>query len=183
MSVVRPVPLCHSVCLALILLLAAGCASPARKGSVPPGGEVNLAQAICGLDSSINRDEAAQCAKLALETSIELALEYRAVSPALLQNVLVNSQLRPRGLCFQWADDLDAALAKPGFKTLRIRRAVAFLGKSREHSALVVTALNQPFDQGILLDAWRRSGNLFWCPLRDDNHPWIEVELSPAGTP
>jgi hypothetical protein len=38
-----------------------------------------------------------------------------------------------------------------------------------ENNGLVVTARNQPFDDGIVLDGWRRAGRLFWCPLKEDS--------------
>ncbi len=174
---------CVALLATLACGLAAGCVSPARSVQLAPVASLNLEQALAGLAPTVDRAEAARCAELAFATSLRLAQEYRAVSPALLQNVLVNSHLRPRGLCFQWADDLAAALTEPGFKTLRIRRVVAFLGKAREHSAIVVTAHDQPFEQGILLDAWRQSGLLFWCPIKEDRHPWIEVELIPQAVP
>jgi len=40
----------------------------------------------------------------------------------------------------------------------------------------VVTAKGQPFEQGIVLDAWRYQGRLFWSPLRKDpeHYEWKE---------
>jgi hypothetical protein len=38
-----------------------------------------------------------------------------------------------------------------------------------ESNCLVVTARNQPFQDGIVLDAWRKGGRLFWCPLKKDH--------------
>src|SRR5437899_9510127 len=36
-------------------------------------------------------------------------------------------------------------------------------------SCLVVTAHNQPFEDGIVLDGWRNAGRLFWCALKKDS--------------
>jgi hypothetical protein len=42
---------------------------------------------------------------------------------------------------------------------------------------LVVTARNQPFLDGIVVDGWRRGGRLFWCPLKNDH----EYEVGRRG--
>jgi len=34
---------------------------------------------------------------------------------------------------------------------------------------LVVTARNQPFEDGIVLDGWRKAGRLFWCHVKEDH--------------
>jgi hypothetical protein len=45
----------------------------------------------------------------------------------------------------------------------------AFAGTIDENNCLVVTAHNQPFEDGIVLDGWRRGGRLFWCALKKDS--------------
>jgi hypothetical protein len=109
---------------------------------------------------------------------LELAREYRVVHPAIFHNVLVNIGVRKRGLCFQWADDLSAKLESLHLRTLRLRRGVARLDTRREHSSVVLTAPGQAFDRGIVLDAWRHSGRLFWSGVKEDKYPWIEVEVA-----
>jgi hypothetical protein len=47
-----------------------------------------------------------------------------------------------------------------------------------EHNSVVVTAKGQPFQQGLVLDAWRHSGRLHWTPVIADRYPWEEGELS-----
>ena len=42
----------------------------------------------------------------------------------------------------------------------------------REHNSVVITALSQPFDAGLVLDPWRNSGELFWAAVRQDDYPW-----------
>jgi hypothetical protein len=34
----------------------------------------------------------------------------------------------------------------------------------------VVTAKGQPFEEGIVLDAWRRSGKLYWALVKKDKY-------------
>ncbi len=159
--------------LALGLLLLAGCASTGHRENGP----ADLAGKLRGLGPSVDRHEAALTAETACAYSLELARQYRVVRPALFHNVLVNIGVRQRGLCFQWADDLSAKLQTIHLRTLEIRRGVARLNTRREHSSVVLTAPGQPFEQGIVLDAWRRSGRLYWSDVQEDKYPWIEARL------
>ena len=72
----------------------------------------------------------------------------------------MNLGVRKRGLCFQWADDLTLKLQSLRLRTLQLHRGVARLDTRREHSSVVLTAPGQPFDKGVVLDAWRHSGRL-----------------------
>ena len=115
---------------------------------------------------------------------LQLAIEWHAIRPAWYNNTLINAGIHPRGLSYQWADDLtmkshDAASAQ----TLELHRGVAHLGKPREHSCVVVTtAPGQNFTNGIALDAWHYAGKLHWAIEPQDDYPWKEVNLIPCTT-
>jgi hypothetical protein len=158
---------------AACLVGLAGCVAPHSAGSPA----ADLAARLEGLRPTVAPAEAALAARTAYFYSAELAREYRVVRPAILHNVLVNLGLRKRGLCFQWADDLSAKLQSLQLHTLQLHRGVARLETRREHSSVVLTAPGQPFDEGIVLDAWRHSGRLYWDPVKGDKYPWIEVEV------
>lgn len=156
-------------------LLLAGCASPrAADNSV-----VQLAERLQCLGPTVSPGEAALAAETAHSYSLELARDYRVVRPAIVHNVFVNLGLRQRGLCFQWADDLSAKLESLKLQSLQLHRGVARMETRREHSSVVLTASGQPFNQGVVLDAWRHSGRLYWGDLKKDKYPWIEVEVLP----
>lgn len=161
--------------LALPLFLAAGCVSPGHRSSPPAG----LAECLRQLDPSVDASEAALAAETACSYSAELGREYRVVWPPIWHNFLVNIGLRKRGLCYQWADDLSAKLETLHLCTLELHRGVARLDTPREHSSVVLTAWGQPFDQGIVLDAWRHSGRLYWAGVKQDKYPWIRVVVVP----
>jgi hypothetical protein len=129
---------------------------------------VNLAERLEALSPAVAPAEAMLTAEAACSYSAELATEYRVVRPAILHNILVNVGLRKRGLCFQWADDWSAKLPSLQLHTLQLHRGVARLETRREHSSVVLTASGQPFDQGIVLDAWRHSGRLHWGGVKQD---------------
>lgn len=141
---------------------------------------MNLAARLEALSPLVAPAEAVLAAETACSYSFELAREYRVVRPAIFHNVLVNLGLRRRGLCFQWADDLSAKLESLELRTLQVRRGAARLETRREHSAVVLTAPEQAFDQGIVLDAWRHSGRLYWGPVQGDKYPWIAVRIVAA---
>jgi hypothetical protein len=133
------------------------------------------------LSPSVDQREATLTAGTACAYSLELARQYRVVRPAIWHNVLVNVGVRQRGLCFQWADDLSARLESLHLRTLKVRRGVARLETRREHSSVVLAAPGQAFAEGIVLDAWRHSGRLYWCGVTQDKYPWIEVEIVAEG--
>lgn len=167
------------------LLLAAlcGCASVSSRSTPGQTALVDqdvarLQSDLAGLSPEASADESARLARTAIDRARELARSYRAVRPAWLHNTFVNLGLRARGLCYQWADDLEQALAQLRLSTFEIHRVVARLGTYREHNALVVTGHGRSFREGLILDAWRRSGHLCWGPVSTDHYPW-----SPAGTP
>lgn len=111
-----------------------------------------------------------------------LASSYRVVRPSLFHNFLVNSGFRQRGLCYEWAEDLLAQLQSYNLESLELHWGIARADTTREHNSIVITAVGQPFDQGIVLDPWRRSGRLVWSPVAADRFPWVEGQLtnSPA---
>jgi hypothetical protein len=162
---------------AVCLVGSAGCVSLRPEASPA----ADLAGHLEALSPTVASAEAALAAETACSYSVELAKEYRVVRPAILHNVLVNLGLRKRGLCFQWADDLSAKLQSLQLRTLQLHRGVARLETRREHSSVVLTAPGQPFDEGIVLDAWRHSGRLYWGGVKQDHYPWIEVEVIPDG--
>lgn len=133
-----------------------------------------LGDRIAALGPKVRSDEAQRVAKCAYATAQRLRCNYGAVWPPSFHNFLVNTGLRKRGLCFQWAEDLLAQLDELRVTTLELHWAEAYVGSWKEHNCVVVTAKDQPFRDGILLDCWRHSGRLFWSAVATDNYPWIE---------
>ena len=141
---------------------------------------VALTEKLSSLSAQVNPHEAHLAAEAAVRYPLQLAREWHATPPAVMNNVLINSGIHPRGLCFQWADALTAKLLTLHLQTLELHRGVAHLGTKHEHSCVVFTAPAQPFTNGIALDAWRHCGRLNWSPVLADHYPWKEVELIPS---
>ena len=168
------------VLLFLAALLVAGCTT-VRVPEAKQGAEVMaLAVQLRSLSSAVDAGEAQRAADAAVRYPLELARQWHATPPAVVNNVLINAGLHPQGLCFQWADALTEKLLTLNLRTLELHRGVAHLGTTREHSCVVLTAPGQSFTNGVALDAWRYCGRLHWSLVPRDDFPWKEVALIPS---
>ncbi|THB78261.1 MAG: hypothetical protein D3926_13445 [Desulfobacteraceae bacterium] len=119
--------------------------------------------------------EARLMAKTAITYSRDLAGKYQIIRPPLLHNILVRMGLKERGLCYHFADDLMARMKTLELKDFKLRHGVAFEGSDiKEHNSLVVTPTGRPFSEGMVLDPWRNSGELYWATVEQDTYPWEE---------
>jgi hypothetical protein len=135
-----------------------------------------LAASIRAMSPQVDPAEAIRAAQLSYQTAFQLAQAYQITDPPLIHNTKVNAGTRPRGLCYHWAEDMQARLQSEGFATLDIARAIAnaqslFL---IEHSTAVITPKGAPMADGIVIDPWRKGGTLFWSSVRKDTrYPWL----------
>src|SRR4029078_1559639 len=128
----------------------------------------DLAKALTGLSSDVDPAEAQAISYTAHTTARRLKKEYRVALNPEFTVFLYNVGLRKRGWCGHWAQDIGAELIKLEPKTLVLHWGEAFPDTTSENKALVVSARNHPFADGILVDGWRRAGRLFWCPVIKD---------------
>lgn len=152
----------------LALVALAGCGRPPPPAEA---GEVTrLASAIAALGPEVDRAEAARAAQVAYTHTHDLARQYQITDPPLIHNTKVNMGLKPRGLCWHWARDMEDRLKQEDFATLDLHRAVANADNRfrLEHSTAIVSARGAPYDAGIVLDPWRKGGRLTWAPVRAD---------------
>jgi hypothetical protein len=118
---------------------------------------------------SVDPREAELLSLTAHTTSRQLAREYGVHGDPAIHNYLIHIGLRKRGICADYTRDIGTRLKEFRFKTLVLHWGAAFAKESEENNALVVTARSQPFEDGIVLDGWRRAGRLFWCHVKDDH--------------
>jgi hypothetical protein len=133
-----------------------------------------LMNRTAALSPRVRAEEAAQLAGCAYNTARQLRRDYRVVWPPLFNNFLINSGIRKRGLCFQWAEDLLTRLDTLKLATLELHWGEADVGTWQESNCVVVTAKGQPFNRGIILDCWRHSGHLYWTAVANDKVSWVE---------
>lgn len=174
----------------LIAVLSTACAGGHQSGQAATGGDnpeaspqppayfekvAALSNDLASLNGHTNLTEAGELAETAIGYSYHLAEEYRVVRPAIFHNLLVRIGFKDRGLCYQWTEDLMNRLDLMQLKSFQLHWGVAYRGSElREHNTVVVTARGHPFEEGIVLDPWRNSGDLFWTRVKNDHYPWQE---------
>jgi hypothetical protein len=174
----------------LIVVLLSACAGGHQSGQIASGGDnpadapeppayrekvAALQNDLASLNGHPNSTEAGQLAEIAISYSYHLAQEYQLVRPPVLHNILVRMGIKDRGLCYQWTEDLMNRLYLLKLKNYQLHWGVAYRGSElREHNTVVVTAPDQPFEEGIVLDPWRNSGELYWAHVKNDSYPWKE---------
>jgi hypothetical protein len=134
----------------------------------------DLCEALVALAPDVDPGEAELLSVTVHTMSRSLAREYRVVLNPPFQNLLINIGVRQRGYCAHYARDIGSRLKELKFKTLVLHWGAAYAKGPDESNCLVVTARNQPFQDGIILDAWRRGGRLFWCPVKKDHEYEVE---------
>lgn len=166
------------IVLVLGLLVLSACASYGPQVE-QPNEIAALAAEIRALSPAVDALEADEAARLAFKTTRALALAYQITDPPLIHNSKVNAGLRPRGLCYHWAEDLQAQLKGARFATLDIERAIANAENPIliDHSTAVIVARGADMETGIVIDPWRYGGRLFWAPvIEDTRYDWVERE-------
>src|SRR5713101_4834645 len=128
-----------------------------------------LRDALVALAPDVDSGEAELLSVTAHTASRDCAREYSLVWTPIFQNLLIHMGKRERGYCGHYTRDIGERLKELKLKTLVLHWGAAFAGTDDESNCLVVTARNQPFQDGIVIDGWRRAGRLFWCALKKDS--------------
>lgn len=158
-------------------LALAGCASAPPPVEEPQIAE--LARAVAALGPEVDPAEAQRIARIAYLYPLDLARAYQISDPPLIHNTKVNMGLRPRGLCWHWAQDMQTRLASESFETLDLHRAIANSENALriEHSTVIVSSKGADMFDGIVLDPWRKGGKLTWVRTTEDReYPWLPRE-------
>jgi hypothetical protein len=159
--------------LVLLTLLLNACAFPIDQADQRLVQAEKLAAEIMALSPVIQRQEAYDFALAAVETSAALGKKYEVRLRPWLHNGSILLGLKERGLCYEYAADLYTSLKTVKTVHLRLLYVAANQGKLNEHHAVTVIAQDAPWNSGLILDAWRRNGNLHFGPLQQDSYPWI----------
>lgn len=159
----------------LIMLAACAPPPPAEQSDVEA-----LAVAIRALGPDVDPEEAARAARISYAYTYQLSREYQITDPPLVHNTKVNMGLKPRGLCWHWAEDMEKRLRAEGFRTLDLHRAIANADKEYliDHSTTLISAKGDDMFAGIVLDPWRKGGRLFWSrTLEDTRYTWVPRDV------
>ena len=160
-----------------IILSLAACSHTPNYNTNSLGAEA-LTEAIQSISKSINIYEAEAVSSVLISSTKELAVEYKMASPPRYHNLLVQLKLRDRGLCCHWAQDLLERVIDLEPQTLDVDWLVTKHGQLLEHNSIVIFAVNSSWQQGLVYDPWRKSGNPYWTPVKDDSFKWTRHPLS-----
>jgi len=133
-----------------------------------------LAAKIAALSPRVDRKEAKLLAECAYATVSQLRRQYHMFATPIFNNFLVYHGLRKRGYCYHWAEDLLGALDALKLNTLELHWGESYAGTWRENNCVVVTAKGQPFDHGMIIEAWRHFGHLRWNLVPSDEDRYFE---------
>ncbi|MFV1462952.1 MULTISPECIES: hypothetical protein [unclassified Phaeobacter] len=162
--------------LVSLLLLAGTMIAACAPGTDTQSDEVGqLRHAIEALGPQVDPEEAARAALIAYRHATALAQEYQVTTSPILHNTLVNTGVKQRGLCYHYAEDMQARLQSEGFQSLTVLRAIAEPRNSFriEHSSAVIAPKGVDIYGGIVLDPWRYGGRLYWsATAKDPRYDW-----------
>jgi len=134
-----------------------------------------LIQRLVDLSPTVSPAEARRVANIAYTTGRELSERWKMGSSPTVHSFLINIGVKKGGYCYQFATELLLRLHAAKLQTLELHWAESDPRTDTEHNVILVTAKGRPFEEGIILDNWRRAGHLLWGPLSGDpDHKWQE---------
>lgn len=139
-----------------------------------------LEAGLRALGADVDPDEAARAARIAYSYTAFLAEEYEITDPPLVHNTKVNLGLRPRGLCWHWAEDLEKRFEAENFESFDILRAIANSESDWliDHSTVLLAPVGGSLDDAMVLDPWRFGGRLYWGVVPEDTrYEWVPQEI------
>jgi len=152
-----------------LLLLLSACTTLSTSPQLEPSPQMRLYRLIIQTNPNIDDSEAKIIASEAIVYSKELARRYGVVTPPLVHNLLVNTGIKDRGLCYHWSDDLYLHLRELRLHSIIMKPVGAYIGSYwQEHNALVLLSKDGDINNGILLDPWRGSGELYFAHIKQD---------------
>lgn len=163
----------HTLILILSIFIFSGCAVSYKNVDLKTNSKLDNKMKILSLDiqslsNNIDETEANRVAYDAITYSKHLANEYQIVAPALFHNSLVNMNIKEKGFCYHYANDLLKYLKTKKYKSFKFIRAVANRSEYFEHSSILLTTNDIDFENSLVLDAWRNTGELFWSKVKND---------------
>lgn len=145
----------------------AGCA--VTPPSVSQTKVTQLSLLLHSLDSRIPHKEAKQLSQDIFHKTQSLTKEFELTAPPVFHNFLVNVGFREKGLCYHWSDALYDYLSRKQSTSFEFHLVGANIGEYfYEHNALVVVAKGGKVQEGVIIDPWRNSGELYFSKMEDE---------------
>jgi hypothetical protein len=161
-----------SACLAFFLL-ACSTTSPSLFQN-----KQILSILLQSMSEDISQIEANTLAYEIYEETKKLRKKFDPVSEPHVNNFLINVGVKEEGLCYQWSDALYLHFKKRDYVHFTFHLLVADKGKYfSEHNVMVVVAKGKPVMDGVIIDPWRKPGELYFSKVKEDTqYNWIHRE-------
>jgi len=128
-----------------------------------------LAEMLQTLDSRIPPGEAYLLSQDIFSEIRKLTQKFKPVSEPHFNNFLINTGLKEQGLCYEWSDALYLHFKQSGYSGFEFHLLVANQGEYFfEHNVLVVTAKDSDVMEGVIIDPWRKPGEVYFSKVKDD---------------
>ncbi len=101
-----------------------------------------------------------------------LKKKFSMIRPAPLHNAFVNMKMKEEGFCWQWARGFLHALRKLPLQYFEPVWVTAHEAKINKHNALSIVVRGHSFEEGLVIDGWRDSGDVYWGLVKEDKYPW-----------
>ena len=121
------------------------------------------------LDSRIPLNEARLLSQEIFLESAKLRKKFKPVSEPHFNNFLINIGIKERGLCYEWSDALYVHFKKSRYSHFDFHLLVANQGEYFfEHNVLAATAKGGDVMDGVIIDPWRKPGEVYFSKVKDD---------------
>jgi len=145
----------------------AGCVVSAPL--IPQTNVTQLSTLLQSLDESISQEEALLLSGDIVAHTEKLTKAFELTSPPQFHNFLVNVGIREKGLCYHWSDALYIYLSQKKYPSFEFHLMGANVGEYwYEHNVLLVIEKGGKVEEGIIIDPWRDSGNLYVSKVNED---------------
>jgi hypothetical protein len=99
----------------------------------------------------------------------------RTTSPK-YHNFLITLGLKKKGLCYHWSDALYHHFkTQKSYPSFTFHLMVSNKGSYwKEHNTLVIVPIDQAIEEGVIIDPWRDTHQLYFSKVKDDtDYHWI----------
>ena len=128
-----------------------------------------LTSLLQNLDTEIDYKEAEVLSSEILRETAKLRKTFNPVAQPHFNNFLINVGVKEKGLCYQWSDALYLHFSKRRYKHFEFHLLVANRGEYFfEHNVFVVSAKGKAVMDGIIIDPWRKPGELYIARVKED---------------
>lgn len=148
-------------------------------GHQPAINSDSLATQLQTLDKRLDTKRAQLISQNILSTSKEIKEEFDPLPLPWFNNFLVNVGLKEKGLCWEYRDALLLKL-KPKVVPFTLLPVVANRDRPNEHNAVVIASRDTRFQDTLLIDLWRKSGEPYIVKVGDDKKYKWSISFSGA---